>query len=1005
MIVLKPISVLLALLLLCGIHLLPLSAQERLEVEHWDIDDGLADRDVLFTTRGPAGFLWTVTSNVQMYDGHRFTLFSQFDREHYLPLLDPVGALQYSDSVLLLANAEELCAFNMNSRTATPWPFPEGTGLQQERVMAITRRPRYPDIMIISKRSGQNMIYLISKDWKKRLEVMLPGNVDVKKSRITNGPPGTFWLSRPSDRMITKHSPAGTDTIAFDFRGFDGFSTDSYLLYHPQHGLLVMLNNGLVYQYDEKVATWQLIIEEELPKDRILDVRLEASGKLRITCSEKLLIVDLDQRQRRIIQQSLLPKPYTYINYVSEDKEGNTWYATRIGLFKVNKSGNPFLANLRSTVPGINRQFREIFPLPDGQSVGARFFAVAHQTWLGVIDRQGLSLETPELLSEATLNGRYVRDGELLWTIKSGTKELQKINMSTWETTTTSLPEKADRYFHNQFLIQGHRIHYSNASNDITVFDLTDSSSYTVSLQGREWFGHSFDQFLVLDHGRYIRGWGNAGLTVHDAETGALLHHYSTETSPSLTSNRLNCLVMNGPDSLWVGTLGGGLMLIDLAANKVQHYTTANGLTNNMVASLIEDDIGNLWIGTYYGLNRLDRRTGTFSSYFEADGLPDNEFNYLASYKDPHGNIYLGTINGFVKFNPVTLLAPDTLPPVLLTAIQRYNRRQEQLLRQELSLDRTERVVVSPYDNFVEFEFAVPSFKRTGRFSYAVKMEGLDAEWQELGKAHSIRYRKLPAGTYAFLVQARDANGVASPVSRPLQVVVRNFYYNTWWFQLLVASLIVILFWLFYRYRIRLLQKEAETRIRISQDLHDELGSSMTRISMLMQMMESHLPASQRPLLSKLERLMDQAISQLRDLVWAVDKSSDRWSEVLTRMEHYAYDTLRPKEILFSLQTESIDVQQLLSPVDKRNLYLIFKEAVNNIAKHADAQHVMVCLRNSTSRFSLLIEDDGRSNGTLNKGHGLNNLRQRAERMGGTLTYGFGEDRGFKVHLQLPRRL
>ncbi|PHN03790.1 sensor histidine kinase [Flavilitoribacter nigricans] len=1000
-----PATFLKILLLVTTIGALPGVAQERYDVEHWGIDKGLANREVHFAARDPKGLLWVVSSNLQLYDGHKFTLFSRSDPEHYLPLVDIHGALQYSDSILLLVNAQELYAFNTNTYQSEPWDWPEGMNGEGTLNGLLLQEGHQPDFAIVQKdRNGQSL-HLISKDWRRLLSVNLPELTQIKNSRLGIGPSATLWLSDPLHNRILKFTEAERDTIPFDYRGFDRW-VDSYLIYHPTYGLLVLMANGLVHRYDEDAGSWELLMDSPREREAIHGVNLEHSGKLRVTGSQQLFLIDLEKKETTTIDQALLSgTPRIDINYTFEDREKNTWYCTHNGLYKVNENTNPFQTALQNEAPGNNRQFREIFPLPDGRSIGARFFERVTDIHLGVIERDGRTLNSPEPLSAVKPGGRYVPVEDWIWTIDRGTDKLVGRNLITGRTRVTHLTKAANNSYFNQFCIQDQQLHYVDEQNDISVFDLVDSSFHTVHLAQKELFRRSGDRFLVLDHGRYIQGWNKAGLTVHDARSGELLHHISTRTYPQLSSDFMNCLLMNGPDSLWVGTLGGGLLFIDLKRDKVRSYTTAEGLSNNQVASLIEDDLGNLWIGTYYGLNRLDRETGELSNYFEKDGLPNNEFNYLSTYKDEAGILYLGTLNGFMKFDPARLLVQDTLPPVLLTSIQRYNRQQDRLIVQDRLLDQTRQVVLSPYDNYLEFAFAVPSFVQTGDYSYSVKLEGLDKDWQDLGKNHTIRYRKLPAGKFTFLVKARDANGVESPVSRALEVRVNDFFYNYWWFKLLAILTLATVFTAFYKYRIRLLQKEADTRIRIAQDLHDEIGSSMTRMSMLMQLLEAKISTEQKPLLFKLEALMDQSITQLRDLVWAVDRSSDRWKDVLTRMEHYAYDTLRPREILFDLEATAIDPDKLLRPNEKRNIYLIFKEAINNIAKHSDAMRVRARLENKGNYFTMSIVDDGHPPEVVKKGHGLDNLRRRAERLGGTLTHGFGDPGGFKVTLRVPGKL
>lgn len=980
--------------------------QGKLDAELWDVEKGLTNREVFFAARDQQGFLWILSSDLERYDGHEFTSIAPYDSLEAISLRPSLTALQYSDSTLILSSLAGLYTFNMSTQKFQALSFPRGMQSDSVDLVRMIQKDHHPDFLVVTRKLEDQAMHLLSRDWKHLLSFPLPKRksfLDAILRSYANGPSGTLWLMERKENRIFKITKDGVDTLHFDREG----RLDQAMLriiHHERYGLLLVQNNGNLYAWNEKQKDWQQLLNPGLEPGNLSSVHLESSGHLWLTFSDKIVDIDLEARSWTIFRQGLFNGFSPHIHYLFEDREKTTWYCTSIGLVKINEQLNPFLSAIKGKEGEKNIQYREIFPTPNPQEIITRL-AKDQRHLVKLTYRDDLQVDTVTLFRDVSGHGVLQAYRHYLLHVMPNTDQLTFFDLQTLEERTARLPVTAASGFRAQFIVEGRQLHYQDINNNITVYDLETGKYRTVVLQEKEKFRGESSLFMRLDHGRYIQGQNAKGLTVHDARSGKLLHHFSSKNRPELTGSFMNSLVMNGPDSLWLGSLGGGMIFINLQTDKIKSYTTSEGLANNMIASIIEDDLGNLWLGTYRGLSRFNKRSGEFYNYYTSDGIPHNEFNYLSTYKASNGVLYIGTFNGIVRFDPRVLLEGHPLPRVALSSIQKYNRQEDQLLFLDSRLDQLSTVKVSPYDNYIQFNFAVPSFTNVGNYSYQVMLEGLDEDWQDLRETPYIRYRKLPAGLYTFRVKARDSNNNETIADKTVQVKVNDFFYNTWWFRIIAVIVLFGAFNAFYKYRLNLLRKTAETRIRIARDLHDEIGSSMTRISMQLQLLEPTVQTKQRAALQKVGKIVDESVVKLRDLVWAIDKSSDHWKDVLERMEDYAYDTLLPKEIIFSFQQQGIDPERMLAPNDKRNLYLIFKESINNVAKHSNADRVTAVLKNERYRFVMSIVDNGVKSCQPKQGHGLANIQIRAKRMGGQLHSRFMEDGGFRIDLEVPRQL
>ena len=604
------------------------------------------------------------------------------------------------------------------------------------------------------------------------------------------------------------------------------------------------------------------------------------------------------------------------------------------------------------------------------------------------------------------VSGLFKKYKEKIVTIISGLPILRIYDVNTKSHTDKDLPIAASSGFYNQFIIDSlERIHYINKDRNISIVHLKDLSKHKmIRLPNDAGIKASSARVFEFTGSEYYIGTRKNGFAIYDSKSGAIKAQYNTNSDPPLSSDFVNTIVEEKEGIIWLGTLGGGVNRIDRPSNSIKVIVGKDGLPNNMIASMI-DTKEHLWIGTYGGLSRMNKWTFSVNNYFVSDGLPNNEFNYLSTYKSLDGNLHMGTFNGLIKFDPEKVVGKGSLPAAQLVAIQKFNRRKNELIRQEFGLSEVREISLSPYDNYLHLEFAVPQYSNAGSYRYYIQFKDRDEDWREIGQNPFIRFQQLAPDQYELWVKAADSNDNESIEPLIIHINARQFFFKSWWFILGCIMLLGGLVYVLYRYRVKLLRKEMATRTRIASDLHDEIGSSLTRVSLQMQLMEATDKnlESNGGKLNQLSNIIDQAANKLRDVVWSIDARNDSWENVISRMVDYASDTLNPKDIHFTFKKEGININENIPVAWKQNLYLIYKEAINNIARHSNATKVDIILTKDTfGKCNLIVQDNGLQsmNNKQVKGQGLQNIKLRAHRMKGKVFAGFN-DIGFCVKLNI----
>jgi ligand-binding sensor domain-containing protein len=483
-------------------------------------------------------------------------------------------------------------------------------------------------------------------------------------------------------------------------------------------------------------------------------------------------------------------------------------------------------------------------------------------------------------------------------------------------------------------------------------------------------------------------------------KNSATWKHYVNDPADknSLSSNLIFSLCADASNPqryLWIGTNGTGLNRLDIATGKFEHYSTKNGLPNDVVYGILNDDDGNVWISTNKGLCRFTPPSGTgggIFQYYEAkDGLQSNEFNRYAYCKTKDGTLYFGGVNGFNYFNPRDLDKNNVPPNVVITDLKIGNKPVsihdgKNILTK--AIEMTDKIVLPYSDNMISFEFAALDFTQPSKNLYQYILDGFDHEWIQSGTVHSATYTNLDPGTYTFSVKGSNSDGVWNEKGTSIELVILPPWYMTWWFRTLVAIAIAVAAYSFYRYRLQQALKLQTIRNKIGSDLHDEIGSNLSSISIFSDVAKEETRGTAiGTVLSKISSYSHESMEAMSDIVWMINASNDRFENIINKMREFAVELIEAKKCSLQLNIDDRLNNIKLGMQERKNFWLIYKEALNNAAKYSNANNVGISMQAYNGSIELIVKDDGGGFDLhqFSSGNGLRNMQQRAALLKGKL--------------------
>ena len=429
-------------------------------------------------------------------------------------------------------------------------------------------------------------------------------------------------------------------------------------------------------------------------------------------------------------------------------------------------------------------------------------------------------------------------------------------------------------------------------------------------------------------------------------------------------------------NNYWFASYGGGVCGYNRKTKTWDFINEKNGLCNNSVYGILPETDSIFWVSTNMGLSRVNAISKNCSNYYYEDGLQDNSFDEKGAL-NYDGKLFFGGVKGFTAIDPRKVMSSFAPFPVFVYKVEYLSGTTTTELR-ELQWDK---IIMPAGTNKISIYLAALTFNTNHKIKFSYKIDGIQNEYTNIDD-NILTLNTLNYGYYKIRFRYRKEDGSFVEDALTLSVYINPQWYQTWWFKTLVFLAVAGLVYALYRYRISQIKKQHEIRKNIATDLHDDLGSTLNSVKILTNLAISGV--KQQESLLQIKNNLNEATTGLRDMIWVLDDSQDTVEQLITRLRQFAYPVA---------QASGIDAQITCSPEvgnytlrkeEKRNLFLINKEAINNSIKYSAATKIKLHIEPSGKKIRITIADNGKgfNPATVTKGYGLKNMQYRAGQVG-----------------------
>ncbi len=939
----------------------------------WQTDDGLPQNSVHAITQTADGYLWVGThEGLARFDGVRFRLMEEADapelRHGYVTALcagrdgslwvacDNVGVFRLKEGSFSrlsetngLPGTQVRCLFE--SRDGSIWIGGENglTQFKDGQLKNFTDRNGLGDLSVRAiHEDGQGRLRVATR---RGLSTLLPdGNFSSVNlaANMTANALKSVWVDK-AERIWTG-SNEGLYLIDGEKRSFFSGSEGlpdkiTTILFGDREGRIwVGTYSGLAQFVEGKMIP--LPVGEGASGDRIQAMFQDNEGNLWVGSWDGLYRLTPARFSTYTTEQGLT---WNNVMSVCEGRDGELWFGTWGGGLNRLHEGKITAFTTANGLP--HDQVLSVYEADDGN------------LWVGMEERNRVGGLNRLRLSDAEKNsrGQFSKQGGLTTDAVRVIHKDRQGNL--WAGTSRGVKMIRDGKVSGFLTDQG------LAGN--LVLAICERST------GEIWLGTDGGLSRWDGNGKFTNFTTNNGLS-HDA---------------------INAIYEDAGKALWVGTKAGGLNRF--ANGKFTAYTTQQGLFSDEIYEIVEDDFGFFWMSCRKGIFRVSRKefddldAGKVKelscvSFGKADGLVSVQCNGVAKpagWKGRDGRIWFPTIRGVVAAD-TKIKTNEKPPPVVIEEITDGQR----ILRHDgLAGTNTAALTIPPGRGEIVIHFTALSLQTPEKNRFEYWLEGVDPTWKEANGIRTARYNNVKHGRYRFHVKASNNDGVWNSHGATLALVFQPHYWETWWFKAGIGVGVGMILFALYRARMKRLQEIENLRVQIAADLHDDVGSRLTKVAMVTESVDAETPATDRnkPHIHSISTTTREIIQAMDEIVWTINPKNDTLDHLANYIFQYAQDYFQDSGVRCRMDLPARLPELPVSTQERHNLFMAVKEALNNILKHAQASEVRISLVVSDSKLTLTISDNGRGFETENPGpfrNGLQNMRQRMEKIGGRLT-------------------
>jgi ligand-binding sensor domain-containing protein/two-component sensor histidine kinase len=490
------------------------------------------------------------------------------------------------------------------------------------------------------------------------------------------------------------------------------------------------------------------------------------------------------------------------------------------------------------------------------------------------------------------------------------------------------------------------------------------------------------------------------GLAVYDDNTDAFLR---ADLHAGKNGNRhgfsVNAILRDDDGKIWMGTYGNGLFVQDEKTKSMHHYLMDDGLSSHFINGIQKDKDNNIWVATSNGVDFFNRVNQRFIPVQPEFVFPFDDY-VPSSAAGMDDDLFFFCMNRFIRVFPGQYEKSAEPGKVLLSGLRIFEK--------VMPLPEPDKTLhLSHKENFFSIEYSLLRCNPAEKVHYSYMLEGFDKDWNDAGHRSFASYTNVPGGKYIFRVRAANEKGEWMDTGTALSIFISKPFWKQVWFFALLFVLIASSAFFVYRYRIGQLRRMYAMRTKISQDLHDDVASTLSGVKLYSELAKQQSLQNQRgQLIESLDVISSNASAmkaELNDIVWAVNPANDTLKKLLDKLNLYARELTRAAGMQFRLSAEDILPEEKLNMQHRRNIYLVCKEAINNAVKYSEASVVELNVFLENKRLNFVICDNGRGMSTNvdHEGNGLMNMKMRADEIGADIRIESSPGSGTAVRLRM----
>lgn len=1006
------------LLLLCIVFTCStLQAQQHPFFETLTQKDGLSDDRVTCFLKDKTGFLWVGTKNgLNRYNGYNFSVFFPVKNSISNELINDLEEDQ--NGFIWAATMNGLNRYHPVKKT---WEIFEAIGRDTPHMLL---NPIVWDSYVDS----DNKLWLATDfqgisffddrtqafthfPWKRIVPKLLPQYKGRYFSVLKIVPKSNdeLWLATTFG-LVVFNKRTGTYSVAGV--GYEAYAVE--MIYNRKHQkVFLTLAGNRIFCYDEKLALFTELSIRRLPYPSTA-FSLEQMQFDWIGATDGLLLVDASANNvylQKHIPELSVSLPQGSVRDVYTDNNGITWLASDNGMVKydVNNQLASFLPLIAvSDRIGNNTMAGMLYDA----AIDCYFVCASEKGIVFAINPKTNTVNsiTADANGKRFAGCRNIRKdrGGTLWLLTDNA--VYKYDHAAKGFVHFPMPPGKGG-FRDVLMDTDGNYWFSGFIGNISFYDAA-KKKFTIPADSLMFTGIIKSNPLFLDtvNGNVWIGTFSHGVYKYHLKTKKFTLYSESLTTRNYTPlNLVHDITQDKTGAVWVATHSGGIMKYTDGQPYEKAFTVLNmgsGLSSNNIYGVKAID-SNLWVVSGNHLfsiniytNKITRPVAgkqlfPFTSFSSDDYWPQR-----IAYNSNRDELSFSVGGGIMFLNSKAPAAIEHFPVVLNNVF--VNGKQ---LADSLLLTSKQRFS-SPMKELV-FSFSALHYSLPQLLTYEYKLTGSDAQWKQAVNSNRVQYQNLPAGDYEFQLRAKTFNGAYSQNTISFSFSVQPFFWQTWWFILMTVAATAAILYMIYKYQLNKRLEVERLRHRISRDLHDDIGSALTTINVLSKVAlnKGDDQNSVKGYLTRIKDSAQQTMESMSDIVWAINPSNDSLESMLARMKEYAAELCEAKGIELIFDADSVITHRKLDVAYRKNVFLIFKEAVNNAVKYSNGGNLLVTMSMKADHIlHLSIADNGKGfeSGKRNGGNGLKNMKSRAEELNGTLTINTSPGNGTVVHLELP---